>query len=183
MHEFVVNNQTYKAIKLLGRGITGESWLVTDKGKQFVLKKMPASFSNEDVAQTIQQHLSSYILLQQLEIPTPEIIATDIANRSILKTYINGKTAFSYVICDEIKDSHIEQLHYMYDKAQKSKVTLDYSSTNFVIVDDVLYYIDIDCHPTDSTKTCPFEKIIEFFWSKTPSFTTFFYGMMRVYGD
>ena len=86
-----VNDSEYKIIKLLGKGKSGYSYLVTDGKQKYVLKQIhhePCDYYQ--FGNKIEAEINDYGRLSSIGIRMPEMFDVDIENERILKEYIEG---------------------------------------------------------------------------------------------
>ena len=111
MQKINVNGHVYKVKKLLGKGKSGYSFLVTYNHKLFVLKKFhdePCSYY--EFTNKFQSEISSYNTLKKLKIRTSKIIKTDESNDIIIKQYIDGPLISDLVLANKMKRTYINQI-------------------------------------------------------------------------
>lgn len=164
-----VNNNDYKIIKLLGKGKGGYSYLVENKGVYYVLKQIhhePCPYYK--FGDKIQSELNDYDRLKKIGIRMPLMIDVDIKEERILKGFIEGDTIFDIILNDRMKDCYIDDVKEMCRVLYASKTNIDYFPTNFVVKDDVLYYIDYECN--DYMEEWNFDNWGIKYWSKTKEF-------------
>lgn len=142
-----VNNIEYQVIKLLGHGKGGYSYLVEKENQYFVLKQIhhePCDYYT--FGNKIESERNDYHKLINLGIKMPKMIDIDIQNERILKEYIHGDTIDVYVKNNKMKNIYYEQIREMASIVKKAGLNIDYYPTNFVVQDDVIYYIDYECN-------------------------------------
>ena len=165
----LVNNIEYKVIKLLGHGKGGYSYLVENNGKQYVLKQIhhePCdyySFGNK-----IESEINDYNRLVNTRIRIPKMIDVDVLNERIIKEYIDGPTIFELVKKDQMNDLFIEQVKEMAKIVYSFDLNIDYFPTNFIVQDDLIYYIDYECN--QYMEKWNLENWGIKYWSKTKEF-------------
>lgn len=131
--ELTVNGKAYSTIKLLGKGKGGYSYLVRDKEKKYVLKQIHHEpcvyyqFSNK-----IEEEIRDYNKLKAISIRMPIMYEVDIDKELILK--------------DEMKTCYVEQLKDICALLYQSNLNIDCFPTNFVVNNDLIYYIDFECN-------------------------------------
>ena len=169
-----VNNKEYEVIKLLGHGKGGYSYLVKDENSNFyVLKQIhhePCSYYT--FGNKIEAELNDYKTLSNVGIRLPKLIEVDIENERILKEYVDGETIDKYVLLDKMKEEYITQVRAMCQILYKNNLNIDYFPTNFVVQNDVLYYIDYECN--SYMEEWNFENWGIKYWSKTNEFISHF---------
>ncbi len=136
----------YEIIRLLGKGKSGNSYLVNYKGREFVLKEM----HNEEVfyykfeKPKIELELNAYPVLKELNINIPELIDYDRDNSFLLKEYIIGETVAELLGCSRVSDEMILEMLRWEGELKKKWVNIDYFPTNFVFNGSTIYYIDYE---------------------------------------
>ena len=169
-----VNNKEYEVIKLLGHGKGGYSYLVKDENSNFyVLKQIhhePCSYYT--FGNKIEAELNDYKTLSNVGIRLPKLIEVDIENERILKEYIDGETIDKYVLLDKMKEEYITQVRAMCQILYKNNLNIDYFPTNFVVQNDLIYYIDYECNAY--MEEWNFENWGIKYWSKTNEFISHF---------
>lgn len=147
MDAISVNGKFYSAIKLLGRGKGGYSYLVTDGEKEYVLKQIhhePCDYYQ--FGDKLQSELRDYGRLKELGIRMPELYDVDTPNERLLKEYIVGNTIAELVKKDAVKPEYVEQVRQMCAVLYAAGLNIDYYPTNFVVQDGLLYYVDYECN-------------------------------------
>lgn len=148
MKEYMaINNIKFKVIKLLGHGKGGYSYLVEKDNQYYVLKQIhhePCDYYT--FGNKIEAERNDYQRLINLGIKMPKMIDIDIQNERILKEYINGETIDVYVKNNNMKDIYYDQIKEMASIVKNAGLNIDYYPTNFVVQDDIIYYIDYECN-------------------------------------
>ena len=164
-----VNEKEYQIIQLLGKGKGGYSYLATDGRNQYVLKQIhhePCSYYS--FGNKIEAEINDYKRLSDIGIRIPKMLAVDIENERILKEYIEGETIYELIKKDANVDLYIEQVKEMCKLLYPSGTNIDYFPTNFVVKDNLIYYIDFECN--NYMEEWNFENCGIKYWSKTPEF-------------
>ena len=147
METMDVNGKVFGIEKLLGKGKGGYSYLATDGEKQYVLKQIhhePCDYYQ--FGNKIEAEMRDYERLKQVGIRMPQMYDVDIEKERILKEYIKGDTVAEYVSRGESKPKYIEQVKQMCAVLYPAGLNIDYYPTNFVVRDELLYYIDYECN-------------------------------------
>ena len=147
MEELSVNEKSYRVVRLLGKGKGGYSWLVTDGGKEYVLKQIhhePCGYYT--FGDKLASELRDYGRLKDLGISMPELLAVDEDRERLLKTYIPGQTVDKLVRADALDPRYREQLREICRILYAAGLNIDYYPTNFVPWEGRLYYIDYECN-------------------------------------
>lgn len=169
MDTMSVNGKAFTVIKLLGKGKGGYSYLVSDRGHNYVLKQIhhePCSYYT--FGNKIQSELNDYERLKNTGLRLPKLVDCDVENERILKDYIDGKTAYELVLQNEMKPEYIEQICEMCRLLNPKGINIDYFPTNFILNNGLLWYIDYECN--DYMEEWNFENWGIKYWSKTKEF-------------
>lgn len=164
-----VNQTEYTIVKLLGHGKGGYSYLAERDDKQYVLKQIhhePCeyySFGNK-----MEAERNDYNRLRETGIRIPRMLDIDIANERILKEYIEGATIYELVKKHAMKDVYLEQMREMVRNVYSVGLNIDYFPTNFIVQNELIYYIDYECN--QYMDEWNFENWGIKYWSKTPEF-------------
>lgn len=167
--EVTIHQNKYIVLSLLGRGKGGYSYLVESNGKKYVLKKIhyePCdyySFGNK-----IEAEINDYNKLLKTGINLPRMIDIDISNEIIIKEYIEGPTVFELIKNDIDVKQYIIQVKEMASILYSFELNIDYFPTNFVVKNNVIYYIDYECNKY--MEEWNFENWGIKYWSKTKEF-------------
>lgn len=164
-----VNETEYTILKLLGHGKGGYSYLAECNGHQYVLKQIhhePCDYYT--FGNKIEAEQYDYQRLLKAGIRIPKMLDIDIPNERILKEYIDGPTIYELVKKDEMKDAYLQQMYEMAKLAYAAGLNIDYFPTNFVVQDELLYYIDYECN--GYMDEWNFENWGIAYWSKTEAF-------------
>ena len=138
-----VNNKKYKILKLLGKGKGGYSYLAECDNQQVVLKQIhhePCDYYQ--FGNKIEAESHDYQRLLDAGIRIPKMLDIDIEQEIIIKEYIDGD------VISELKDKtkNIPQVEEMARLAKEKGLNIDYYPTNFVVQNEILYYIDYECN-------------------------------------
>ena len=164
-----VNEIEYTVIKLLGHGKGGYSYLVEKEGKQYVLKQIhhePCEYYT--FGNKIESEKNDYRRLVETGIRLPKMLAIDIQKERILKEYIEGPTIYELVKDDLMKELYLNQIKEMAQKVYSFGLNIDYFPTNFVVQEELIYYIDYECN--NYMEEWNFENWGIKYWSKTQEF-------------
>lgn len=164
-----VNGKKYEAIKLLGKGKGGYSYLVTDGVRKYVLKQIhhePCDYYQ--FGNKIEAEMRDYNRLKQIGIRIPAMLDVDVNNERILKEFVDGDTIYQIILQDKMKSEYLRQLQDMCQLLYAAHTNIDYFPTNFVVQNDKIYYIDFECN--DYMDEWNFENWGVKYWSKTPEF-------------
>ena len=165
----LVNEKEYRIIKLLGRGKGGYSYLAERDGKQYVVKQIhhePCNYYT--FGNKIEAEQNDYRRLQQTGIRIPAMLDIDPAKERIVKEYVDGPTIYDLVKADAVTDGYLNQAREMARQAYSAGLNIDYFPTNFIVQNELLYYIDFECN--NYMEEWNFENWGIKYWSKTPEF-------------
>ena len=168
-HILTVNNIEYNIMKLLGKGKGGYSYLAERDGKQYVLKQIhhePCEYYT--FGNKIEAEKKDYERLAATGIKLPVLYDIDEKNERILKEYVDGPTIVELVKQGKMKPVYIEQVQEMCRKLYAAGLNIDYYPTNFLVQDEILYYVDYECN--NYMDEWNFENWGVKFWSKTEEF-------------
>jgi len=93
----------------------------------------------------LSSELRDYETLRGLGMPVPRLLFFDQEKQFLIKEYVPGDTLAKIVADNRICDSHIAQIFDMCRLLYPNRVNIDYFPTNFVVAQDVLYYVDYEC--------------------------------------
>ena len=164
-----INGKEFDVVRLLGKGKGGYSYLVTDGETQYVLKQIhhePCSYYT--FGDKLASELRDYEHLRTIGIPMPQLLEVDTAQERILKEFIDGDTIDRIVLRGSMKPQYYDQIHAMCRKLYAANTNIDYYPTNFVVQEDILYYIDYECNPY--MEQWDFEHWGCQYWEKTEAF-------------
>jgi hypothetical protein len=170
--QVVVDGKTYSVLALLGHGKGGYSWLAECDGEQVVLKQIhhePCDYYH--FGNKIEAEQYDYQRLVAADIRIPRMIAIDLSEERIIKEYIRGETVFDLVKRGGSAEPYLPQVRAMAAQAHAAGLNIDYFPTNFVIQDDLLYYVDYECN--DYMDEWNFENWGIKYWSRTPEFEAY----------
>lgn len=145
--ERVVNGTTYKLERLLGKGKGGYSYLAKTNNKEYVLKQIhhePCDYY--EFGNKIEAERNDYQRVLEAGIRIPKMIDIDIEKEIIIKEYIDGDVVSDLIKENKPVDNYLPQLIEMARLAKEKGLNIDYYPTNFVIRDNLLYYIDYECN-------------------------------------
>lgn len=164
-----VNEKEYRIIKLLGHGKGGYSYLAEHDGHQVVVKQIhhePCDYY--EFGDKIEAETRDYKRLSDMGIRIPNMIDVDPVAEIIVKEYIEGDTIFELLKSDHPVDKYLPQIWDMADKAKQAGLNIDYFPTNFVVREDLLWYIDYECN--EYMDEWSFENWGIKYWSRTKEF-------------
>jgi hypothetical protein len=77
-------------------------------------------------------------------------------------------TIYHLVKEDAVKPEYFDQVRHMAWQARQKGLNIDYFPTNFVVCNELLYYVDYECNPYDPQWN--FENWGNDYWWKSPAF-------------
>ena len=164
-----INGSDYEIVKLLGHGKGGYSYLAVSNGREVVLKQIhhePCDYYT--FGNKIESEINDYRRLKEAGIRIPAMLSVDEGSERIVKEYIDGPTIFEMVRDGLSVELFMTQIREMADKAKKAGLNIDYFPTNFVVHNDLLYYVDYECN--QYMDEWNFENWGIQYWSRTPAF-------------
>ena len=164
-----VCDKEYRIIRLLGHGKGGYSYLAENEGDEVVLKQIhhePCDYYN--FGNKMESELMDYDRLRAAGIRIPELISADIENERIIKEYIRGSTIFDYVRDGVPVEPYLIQIREMAESAKNAGLNIDYFPTNFVVQNDLIWYVDYECN--NYMKEWDFDNWGIKYWSRSPEF-------------
>ena len=164
-----INGSDYEIVKLLGHGKGGYSYLAVSNGREVVLKQIhhePCDYYT--FGNKIESEINDYRRLKEAGIRIPAMLSVDEGSERIVKEYIDGPTIFEMVRDGLSVELFMTQIREMAEKAKKAGLNIDYFPTNFVVHNDLLYYVDYECN--QYMDEWNFENWGIQYWSRTPAF-------------
>ena len=164
-----VNGTDYEILKLLGHGKGGYSYLALSCDKKVVLKQIhhePCAYYT--FGNKIESEMNDYRRLKDAGIRIPVMLSADDVSEIIIKEYISGPTIFDMVCSGISVEPFLVQIREMAELAKKAGLNIDYFPTNFVVQDDLIYYVDYECN--QYMDEWNFENWGIKYWSRTPEF-------------
>ncbi|MGN0903290.1 MAG: hypothetical protein ACI4M9_08385 [Succinivibrio sp.] len=148
MESLTVNGKNFNVVKLLGKGKGGYSYLCRDlNGSSVVVKKIhhePCDYYK--FGNKIESELNDYRTLMDVGIRMPKMLDIDNDQETILKEYIEGPLISDLVREGRDVSEYISQLQDMCQKLYAAKLNIDYFPTNFVVQDNLIFYVDYECN-------------------------------------
>lgn len=143
-----LNQKEYTIIKLLGHGKGGYSYLACRGETYYVLKQIhhePCEYYT--FGNKLEAERSDYDRLLLTGIRIPKMIDVDVPNERILKEYVKGPTISELIQKDMPIDAYLCQVREMAGQAHAHGLNIDYFPTNFVVQEELVYYVDYECNP------------------------------------
>ena len=168
-----VNGKVFKIKALLGKGKGGYSYLAEKDGKNFTLKQIhhePCNYYT--FGNKIEAERNDWKRLKDAGIKIPELYEIDEKNERILKEYLDGPTIVELIKSGSMKEDYLCQVLDMTKKVYRANLNIDYYPTNFIVQDEVLYYVDYECN--SYMDEWNFENWGIKYWSKTEDFVKAF---------
>ena len=169
MNSVIINGVTYPILKLLGKGKGGFSYLGEFLGKLVVYKMIhhePCNYYT--FGNKIESEKNDYNRLVKAGIRVPKLIYVDDKQEIIIKEYIGGPTIEELLIQKKDVNDYIQQVIEMAKQARTAGLNIDYFPTNFVVKNELLYYIDYECN--DYMDEWSFDNWGKKYWSYTEEF-------------
>ena len=162
-----VNGSKYRLLRLLGKGKGGYSYLAERDGLQVVLKQIhhePCdyySFGNK-----IEAEQADYGRLQAAGIRVPAMLDIDTVAERIVKQYVEGPTVAELLRDGLSTERYLPQVREMAEAARAAGLNIDYYPTNFVLQDELLWYVDYECN--EYAEQWDFEHWGAKYWTSPP---------------
>lgn len=142
-----VNEKTYFVISMLGKGKGGYSYLVTDGARRYVLKQIhhePCDYYR--FGDKLASECRDYARLEAIGIPMPKLLDVDAEQERLLKEFIDGPTAAELIREGRMQKAYVSQVERMCERLYAHHTNIDYYPTNFVLLENTLYYVDYECN-------------------------------------
>ena len=169
MKTIIVNNKEYNVIKLLGHGKGGYSYLVEFENRNYTLKQIhhePCSYFT--FGNKLEKELIDYNRLKELGILVPNLIEVDFEKEIIIKDFIDGPTINELIVNDVNIESYTNQLKEKLPILYSNNFNLDYYPTNFIVYNNLIYYIDYELN--EYFDQWNFENWGSIYWRKSEEF-------------
>lgn len=144
-----VNGRSFRIGKLLGKGKGGYCYLAVaeDDGKEYVFKQIhhePCEYYQ--FGNKIDAERNDHNRLFALGIRMPKLIDIDDSQERLIKEFIKGPTIAQLAEQNGIKQTYIDQVKEMCQVLYASNTNIDYYPNNFIVRDELLYYVDYECN-------------------------------------
>ena len=145
--KLTVCGREYRLVRLLGHGKGGYSYLALDGETPCVVKQIhhePCAYYT--FCNKIEAEKRDYERLRAAGIRVPGMLACDEEAERLVKEYVEGDTVFEIVKKGRSAEKYLPQARDMAEKARAAGLNIDYFPTNFVVRDDLLWYVDYECN-------------------------------------
>jgi hypothetical protein len=161
-------------VKLLGKGKGGYTYLAKNNRSDYALKQI--HYEKSDVytfsGNKLTSELRDYERLAALGVRMPKLLHWDDEKQVLLKEYLGEETCANLIAEGLIDDNHIKQIYDMSRVLRENDLNIDYFPTNFMIRDELMYYVDYECNPYDDEWS--FENWGIWFYANKLGFNNFF---------
>ena len=167
-----VCGKSYRILRLLGHGKGGYSYLAEGEGRQVVVKQIhhePCDYYT--FGDKIEAERRDYERLKEASIRIPQMLAIDMDAERIVKECIEGPTIFELVRDGTSVAPYLPQVREMAAKSKAAGLNIDWFSTNFVVQDGLIWYVDYECNAYMDEWS--FENWGVRYWSRTPEFEAY----------
>ena len=167
-----VCGKTWRLLRLLGHGKGGYSYLADADGQRAVVKQIhhePCDYYT--FGNKIEAEQRDYERLRTAGIRIPQMLAVDPEAERIVKEYIEGPTVFELIRDGASAASYLPQVRDMAERAKAFGLNIDYFPTNFVVREELIWYIDYECN--EYMDEWNFENWGIRYWSRTPAFEAY----------
>ena len=141
-----IGGQSYRLLRLLGKGKGGYSYLARGDGAPVVVKQLhhePCDYYR--FGDKLEAELRDYGRLRELGIRIPAMIGFDRRDEQIVKEYIEGPTVMQLAQAGSPVTPYLPQVREMAARARSAGLNIDYYPANFVVRDGQLWYVDYEC--------------------------------------
>lgn len=148
METLTVNGASWRAVRLLGKGKGGYSWLAERDGREVVVKQIhhePCDYYQ--FGDKLAAERNDYRRLREAGIRVPEMLDVDVEGERIVKEYVEGETIAELLDRGRDVGAFLPQVREMAARARAAGLNIDYYPANFVVRDGVLWYVDYECNP------------------------------------
>ena len=169
----IINGKPLEIIKHIGKGKGGNSYLAKYENRQVVFKEMHYEPNDTYTFESnkLQSELRDYKKLKSVGIAMPDLIYHDDKKQFLIKEYIDGQTIAEIVGANQLKAVHVKQMFYMCKLLYNKNLNIDYFPPNFVVENDILYYVDFECNTY--MEEWDFENWGIYFWANTTGMKNF----------
>lgn len=159
-------NADFEVKSFLGKGKSGYSYLIENDTERYVLKKI----HNEPCAyyqfgDKLEAEIHAYNTLKNIGINIPSLVEYNYHEKYLIKEYIEGETASLLIAKNSITHGILGQLFQIAGRALANGINLDYFPTNFIVDNDLLWYIDYELN--QYTEAWNLENWGIFYWLNT----------------
>ena len=168
-----INGKTLEIKQHIGKGKGGNSYLAKFENRQVVFKEMHYEPNDTYTFESdkLQSELRDYKILKSVGISMPNLICHNDKKQFLIKEYINGQTIAEIIAANSLKDVHVKQMFYMCRLLYAQNLNIDYFPPNFVVENDILYYIDFECNKY--MEEWDFENWGIYFWANSNGMAKF----------
>ncbi|WP_236622778.1 serine/threonine-protein kinase [Vibrio cholerae] len=157
-----------KIINFLGKGKSGYSYLAEDGFNKYVLKFMHyehCPYYDFGDANKVDIEACAYETLKQCGVKVPALLLSNKEQGYIVKEYIDGELITDLIINGSLPDSSVIMMLTLSNNLKRFGFNIDYFPDNFVLHDDVLYYVDYEINAYN--KEWDFENWGIYYWANS----------------
>lgn len=168
-----IDGKTLEIIKHIGKGKGGNSYLAVLDHRQVVYKEIHYEPNDTYTFESnkLKSELRDYKTLKSIGIKVPDLIYHNDEKQFLIKEYIDGQTIAEIVGANKLKDDYVKQMFHMFKLLYARKLNIDYFPPNFVVENDILYYIDFECN--NYMEEWDFENWGIYFWANVNGMVKF----------
>lgn len=167
-----IGEREVQVLRLLGKGKSGYSYLVTDGAMLFVAKQIHHEPCNYyQFGDKLAAELDAYETLKALGVALPELLEVDHAREILVKEFIEGETVYDMVRAGKDVSEALRQMRALCKTLYAAGKNIDCFPTNFILRGGVLYYVDYEYNAY--MEQWDFEHWGVKYWSKTPEFLNY----------
>ena len=157
---FKIGENEYSLKNKIGFDEDKASYLVTNEGEDYLLEEYLDS-------ELLEMYVENTCDLVASQIPMLNLIELDAYQKMLVKEYKEGKSLYYMILDGEDISNYIEQIKVMAEEMKKEDLALDFFPTNFIVVDNKVYYTSFEIFELDENTSL--ENNMKFF-SKTKEF-------------
>ena len=168
-----INGKPLEIKKHIGKGKGGNSYLADFENRQVVYKEMHYEPNDTYTFESnkLQSELRDYKIMKSVGISIPKLLYHDDDKQFLIKEYVDGPTIAEIVGANKLKDVHVKQIFHMCKLLYAQSLNIDYFPPNFVVENDILYYIDFECN--NYMEEWDFENWGIYFWANSAGMAKF----------
>lgn len=150
-----IDNDEYTVIRVIKEREDRKIYVVTDQKNMY----QAVIFKQKN---KVEEKISNYNHLVELNICVPKIIKVDKKQGIILKEYLEGTIASVLILRGELEGDYLEQVRDMAEKAETADWCLDYFPTNYICSGKRIYYLKNDIIKYQENRC--FDNLVHKYW-------------------
>lgn len=158
-----INENIYEIIKPLKKTQSCYTYLAERDNKKYILRNI---FHDEREYLTLEDKFNdigkSFEKFEKSGLNVAKLVDIDLFSQCIVTEYIDGDSALDLIINKSLDEKYIYQMLDLQPKIIKNEFNINYFPENFIIANDTIYYIDLECKEYD--KSFNFKNYGIYFW-------------------